>query len=196
MSPELADVISWWANWILVGALVVGMLATYAIVVSGNVKEANLKRELAEQARRTAEAELARAKIEARLAPRLLPQSRQNELASKLSKFKGQRVTIVASPSTPESEMFARTLGAPLKDAGWELTILPGTATATYLFPTGVIIAFAVDVSKPVILPTNTEQEAASNVLAEFLNGLGIDATAQPSSLPPGSTIQITISTK
>jgi hypothetical protein len=47
MSPEVAEEVFRWANWILIGALVVGVLATYAIVVSGNVKEANLKRELA-----------------------------------------------------------------------------------------------------------------------------------------------------
>jgi hypothetical protein len=44
-----ADDVSWWANWILVGALLVGVAATYAIVVSGNIKEANLKRELKEK---------------------------------------------------------------------------------------------------------------------------------------------------
>jgi hypothetical protein len=44
-----ADDVSWWANWILVGALMIGVAATYAIVVSGNIKEANLKRELREK---------------------------------------------------------------------------------------------------------------------------------------------------
>jgi hypothetical protein len=34
-----ADDVSWWANWILVGALLVGVAATYAIVVSGNIKK-------------------------------------------------------------------------------------------------------------------------------------------------------------
>lgn len=47
--PMSADDVSWWANWILVGALLVGVAATYAIVVSGNIKEANLKRELKEK---------------------------------------------------------------------------------------------------------------------------------------------------
>jgi hypothetical protein len=42
-----ADNVFWWANWILVGALLVGVGATYAIVVSGNLKEAALKREVA-----------------------------------------------------------------------------------------------------------------------------------------------------
>src|SRR5947209_1995753 len=47
MSPELADSVNFWANWVLVGALIVGVLSTYAIVVSGNIKETALKRQLA-----------------------------------------------------------------------------------------------------------------------------------------------------
>lgn len=42
-----ADTVSWLANWVLIGALLVGVGATYAIVVSGNLKEAALKREVA-----------------------------------------------------------------------------------------------------------------------------------------------------
>ena len=41
-----ADTVNAVANWILVAALILGVLATYAIVVSGNIKEQNLKREL------------------------------------------------------------------------------------------------------------------------------------------------------
>ncbi len=58
MSPEAADTIFWLANWMLIGALVLGVLATYAIVVSGNVRDANLKRELSASAERAATAEL------------------------------------------------------------------------------------------------------------------------------------------
>ena len=42
-----AEFLSYWFNWILVGALVLGVVATYFIVISGNVKESALKRELA-----------------------------------------------------------------------------------------------------------------------------------------------------
>lgn len=49
LSPELAEDIFWYANWVLVGALVVGVLATYAIVVSGDAKERHLKHELSEK---------------------------------------------------------------------------------------------------------------------------------------------------
>jgi hypothetical protein len=46
--PMSADDVFWWSNWILIGALLVGVAATYAIVVSGNLKEAALKRQLAD----------------------------------------------------------------------------------------------------------------------------------------------------
>jgi hypothetical protein len=85
---------------------------------------------------------LARAKIEARIAPRLITQAQQHELAVRLSEFKNQRVALIASPSTPESEWFARVLGAPLREAGWDMEILPGTAGATVLFPKGVVVQF------------------------------------------------------
>lgn len=41
-----ADSVYSLANWTLVGALIIGVLSTYAIVVSGNVKEREFKREL------------------------------------------------------------------------------------------------------------------------------------------------------
>jgi len=39
ISLPWAEDVSYWANWTLVGALLVGVLATYAIVVSSNAKE-------------------------------------------------------------------------------------------------------------------------------------------------------------
>ena len=52
-----ADDVFFWANWALVAALVLGVLATYAVVVSGNIRDENLKRELAEQSARSAQLE-------------------------------------------------------------------------------------------------------------------------------------------
>jgi hypothetical protein len=48
MSLAWAEFLSYWGNWTLIVALLVGLTATYAVVVSGNVKEAALKREVAE----------------------------------------------------------------------------------------------------------------------------------------------------
>jgi hypothetical protein len=41
-----ADAVFSIANWALVGALVVGVVATYALVVSGKIRDSNLRREL------------------------------------------------------------------------------------------------------------------------------------------------------
>jgi hypothetical protein len=81
-----ADDIFTWANWILVGALVVGVIATYAIVVSGKIRDASLKRELAAQSARTAEAELALAKLKA---PRLLNEEQVQSLVTRMKEFAG-----------------------------------------------------------------------------------------------------------
>jgi hypothetical protein len=66
MSLPWAEFISYWSNWLLIGALVVGVIATYGIVVSGSVKEAALKRDLADAgaAAETAKANTIAAQIE------------------------------------------------------------------------------------------------------------------------------------
>ena len=43
MSLPWAEFLSYWGNWCLAAALIVGVLVTFAVVVSGNVKEAALK---------------------------------------------------------------------------------------------------------------------------------------------------------
>jgi len=130
---------------------------------------------------------LARVKIESQMAPRTIKQDQQHELTAKLLEYKNQRVALIASPSTPESEWFARVLGAPLKKAGWEIEILPGTAGATVLFPKGVVVQFA----------QHPNDAIAATRLAEALNELGIEATALPG-LPDQApyTIKVVISTK
>jgi hypothetical protein len=45
-SSMTVDTLHSFANWALVGSLVLGLLSTYAIVVTGNIKEKELKREL------------------------------------------------------------------------------------------------------------------------------------------------------
>src|ERR1700726_3955452 len=53
MSLPLAEFISFWSNWILIGALIVGVVATYGIVVSGNVKESAANTKIADAKRDT-----------------------------------------------------------------------------------------------------------------------------------------------
>src|SRR6266508_4138858 len=63
-----ADDVFFWANWILVAALIIGVLATYAIVVSGIVRDKTLKLELSGANERAANAELRAAEANARVA--------------------------------------------------------------------------------------------------------------------------------
>jgi len=152
-------------------------------------------KQIAEANARQKEAELKLEQLRAKLAPRLITQNEQNELTAALSGFKDQRGTIVASPSTPESEWFARVLGAPLKEAGWDITILPGTPTATILYPKGVVIKYAIDPSNPNILsPENKQRAIPAAALADKLNTLGIEASVIPDLLNPPTTIEIIIS--
>jgi hypothetical protein len=89
------------------------------------------------------EAELKLEQLRQQVAPRTITQSQQHELTAKISEFKGQRGTMIAAPSTPETEMMlVRWLGAPLLAAGRDIRILPGSPTATVLFPTGIIVSY------------------------------------------------------
>ena len=237
MSLAWAEFISFWANWVLVGALAVGLFTTYGIVVSGNVKETALKRELAEasvkvgiaseeaaKANKTAgeaneraatlelkakETELAlekervaRLKLELKVAPRLLTQAQQNELTQKLAGLEKQRVTIVASPSTSESEWFAQLLASPLADAGWKVELLPGTPTATILYPTGVIIQYrsgSLNSLEELKDSLNSKEALPANTVGKFLVGVGIDAVSEIGpglNMPPNVDMLITVADK
>jgi hypothetical protein len=149
----------------------------------------------AEANQKAEEERLARIKIEARIAPRSMPQAQQHELTAKLAGLPKQQGTVIASPSTPESELFARVLTASLTAAGWEMEILPGTATATVLHPTGVIIQWPLDATHDNINDQG-ERSKAATVLADGLNALGIDATALPWPIQPPHTIAILVSAK
>lgn len=198
---ELANT-TWWA-WFWEA---IEQWAFLAVVIALAIEFAALKfgapyKHKIEDAKdlRIAELNNETARLRKQMAPRSITQSQQNELAERLSQFKDQRGTITASPSTPESEMVARWLGAPLRAAGWDMKVLPGTPTATVLFPHGIVVYYAVDLSKPVISPEKTTRAAAALALVEKLNELGIEATAVPNGPPmmqPQNTIEITISTK
>lgn len=89
------------ANWILIGALVLGVIATYAVVVSGKIKEGRLKQELSQANERAANAlqkaeeeRLARVKLEERVSWRRLTTEQQSEIGARFSHFSGQLSSI------------------------------------------------------------------------------------------------------
>ena len=97
MGPSLQTVTLMydWANVALILSLVVGVIATAVIVWAGGRKEEYLDLELAQSKERTAQLELARAQIEAKIAPRRLTQEQQNALTKKLSPLEKQRGTLI-----------------------------------------------------------------------------------------------------
>lgn len=154
-----------------------------------------LNAKAAEANERAAHADERRVKLEARLSPRssLLNQS---ALANGLPRLPKQYVSLVASPSTPESEMFVRHLAAPLTEVGWDVEILPGTATATILFPTGVVIQWQFDPALANNFDIERDTPPAPVKLAELLNGMGIEASVVPGMLSQPYTLGVVASTK
>lgn len=114
-----ADNVFFWANWVLVGALIIGVVSTYAIVVSGNIKEAALRREVAAAGAvaETAKANAATANLEAtrlrleldreiqKRAPRFLADDQKTAMFDELS-GKISEIAIVVQ-NDPEAQAFA-----------------------------------------------------------------------------------------
>ena len=125
-----ADDIFFLGNWVLVGALVVGVMATYAVVVSGNIRDKELKGEIAEANARgeEAKAEAAKANLELeRLkAPRTLTDEQQLRMAEKLKAFRGTTFEMVTYPRLIEPARFSATISALLVRAEWELHVHTG----------------------------------------------------------------------
>lgn len=135
--------------------------------------------------------------LEKRIASRTFRIGEGHKISNRLSGFKNQSVTVRASPSTPESELFAMELTAVLREAGWKTDMLPGNAGATFIFPRGVVISYRTDLTKPVLITDKTEESRAAKALAESLSAIDIDATAVPGLMAnAANTMEIVISEK
>ena len=117
MSLALAELIWTWSNWFLVGALIVGVISTLLIVVSGNVKEAALKRDLAQSRIELEEERQTRLKMEESIAPRMFEQS---HIAKALKEFSGTKV-IVESLADAETWRTGQQIASTLQMAGWQI---------------------------------------------------------------------------
>lgn len=164
-----ADDVFWWANWALLAALLLGVAATYAIIVSGNIKEANLKRELHDKDdafdrfklatdKQIAEANARALEAQAELARFKAPRS-----ILALSKFAGTDAAIYVLGEGPEPNGLAASIGDVLTQSHW--TILSwnwsGAGAAT-----GIIVLF-----KP---GSAAEIESACDALVTALNSVHI----------------------
>ena len=135
MSLPWAELVSDVSNATLIGALIVGVLATYAIVVSAKVKEDHLKLDIAladaragEANKRAAEAELELFKLKA---PRQLnSEIFKRELASKPK----WRIVEFWFVDASDCRFFATDITVELAQAGWVATFpkpLQGANTAS-----------------------------------------------------------------
>ncbi len=136
MSAELAEKVFSWANWFLVGALIVGVLATFAIIVSGNIKEGYLKRGIAEAGQQAAEADaraaeanrkaeeerLERLKLEAKIAPRRLNADQQRAIAAALKSFAGRKVMVKSYAQDVEAAILGKQIIESLKSANIDVS--------------------------------------------------------------------------
>ena len=170
------------ANVFLVGALVVGVIATLVVVWMGNVKEEYLRRDIAgahergkaaeeraAEANKIAEQErLARVKIEEKLAPRRITQKDQQYISTQISEFKGVVGGIGSSPRDIESMRLESGIHAALAEGGWNLA--REIPSHTPMWPGGVAVSSSLDKASQV----------AGVKLALALNSVGIFATFMP----------------
>ncbi len=128
-----ADDIFFWANWVLVGALVLGVLATYAIVVSGSIRDRELKKELKEKDDRISSANERAKQLEKDAANARLEQERLKSVVAWRSLTKEQHDPLITSlkghkfsvwtswvGKDPEATIFRNQIDATLKEAGLE----------------------------------------------------------------------------
>ena len=123
ISVKLADAIFTWSNLFFIGSLVVGVVSAFLIYISANIKEADFKRALsaaneniaaasvrveearaaaseadaraAEATQKAEEANLARVKLEEKLAPRTLNALQKSRILSRLINFPSMRVDVL-----------------------------------------------------------------------------------------------------
>ena len=189
-----ADDIYSLANWVLVISLILGVLATGTIVISGNIREERLKKEIAttnlraEQA--NAEAAKANLELERLKAPRKLTLDQQERILHKAKRFIGTTFEVVTFPWEPEASGFASTIANVLVRAGWKLN--PNNVENSIMgHASGVIIA-ASNQARPAekeIGKILLEALTSEDVTARFMSQDFIPA-------PVSITIQIQVGTK
>jgi hypothetical protein len=177
MSLSWAEFISFWSNWILIGALVIGVVATYGIVVSGNVKESAANKEIA---RLSSEAEASRAAIadanaralEAQLAlekfkaPRSITPLAEKKAIDELTNLTGNSADIFILAEGPEPATLGKAILTILSAAQWKVDswVWSGAGAAT-----GVLVSPK--------LGSNRDIDKASDALVEAFNVADILST-------------------
>lgn len=163
------------ANILIALGLIVEYIAILKTIVAAREAKIESEKEIgalraraSEANQKAAEAELALAELEERLAPRRMTQAGQKLIASRISAFGGITGGIGTSPPDAESMRLENAIHAALLGGGWE--IKRGEPMYTPVFPGGVCIQ-TTDHGLACI---------AGVTLAEVLNELGIYAVPMP----------------
>lgn len=116
MSLGWAEFVSYWANWTLLGALLIGLVATYGIVVSSNVKKQQFKLSVANADARALEEKLALEKF--KQARELTPEQ-LSIISKRAEKYSGTIFDAGAASTDPEYLLLLRQIIGALKGANW-----------------------------------------------------------------------------
>ena len=161
------------------GALVIGVLATYAIVVSGNIRDRDLKHELknkdesiakanAQGEEAKAEAAKANLELERLRAPRTLSVEQRLRIIEPVKIFHGTTFDVVTYPGDPEPLAFSNVIAETLVRAGW--TLNPNHN------PPGTLLSLASGVVVVVSNHAGSQARLAGMALLESLKLEGVDA--------------------
>lgn len=191
-----ADDVFFWANWILVGALVVGVLATYAIVVSGSMRDSALKLELSTAGERTAalekettEARAAIAEANARAAeanlalaklttPRSISPEQEEKITETLKEFAGTPFDFAITPN-PEPVSLMNRLAAILTGAGWDWKSVSEVIVFMQQGKPNVGMATLTGLKVQIDHSKLQEWEKPVVALTDALKAVGLDAEAE-----------------
>jgi hypothetical protein len=203
MSPEIAELVSTWSNVLLLASLIVAVVSSVLIVVSGNVKETAFKERIAGLQR---EAETARAE-QSSLAveltklktPRALNQDQQSRIAEKLKPFAGVPYSLALQPDREPIGLMDQLIAA-LTTAGWVRTPWQGGGTINLKRPgqQDIIakISFFTGVRIEIAEAKIPEWRKAVVALRDALASEGVEVTAKASPKASGDAIHIGIGQK
>lgn len=178
-----ADSIYFWANWALVGALVVGLFATWAIILSGNARDRALRQELAAATKSAAKANEHYAELLHEMGGRHLTTEQRDKLVSFLKshiEFFPDGKLSLGNYTEPETYIYVGEIVAAFEAAGIRIG-----ARSTYTGPPIYGIA----------IRTKPEEGISAQIIKDAFDAAGIDARIDPIN-PPGFVTQIAIGPK
>jgi hypothetical protein len=177
--------------------IALGVAAEVLFSRKARTKSAELQRrsdeQVAEANARAAEARLETEKLKERMASRALTPDQQRAIAEELSAFKGQRVYLVAAPSTSETEVCMRLLAHVFTMAGWEIVGTNSSPKPLVIIPTGVIVQWFVPNGRN---PWESPDAKAAFTACQCLNKSGIQASTFGGPIDSMSAITVIINTK